>query len=253
MNIQSNAGEAPTPPKEIALDLGGGVLLELVLIPAGKFTMGSPADEKSRNKDEGPQHEVTITKPFYLGKFVVTQAQYEKVMGANPSEHKGADQPVETASWDDAQEFCKKLSAQSKKTVNLPTEAKWEYACRAGTLTRFNSGDKDEDLDGVAWYGFERSEKTTHPVGKKLPNAWGLYDTHGNIWEWCHDWFEREYAAGPASDPQSSVTRGGRVVRGGAWHYAPRHCRSAHRYGYAPDIRGGALGFRVCVPPPRTP
>jgi formylglycine-generating enzyme required for sulfatase activity len=225
-----------------SLDLGNNVKLELVLIPAGKFLMGSPENEKGRNEDE-TQHEVSITKPFYMGKCEVTQEQYEAVMGNNPSRFKGAKNPVEQVTWNDAQEFCRKLSQKTGKTVRLPTEAEWEYACRAGTKTRFYSGDNDSDLDGVAWYGPNSGGKT-NPVGGKKPNAWGLYDMHGNVWEWCQDWYG-SYPKESVQDPEGPGNGGSRVVRGGAWSNNPGYCRSAGRSGSHPDDRGINFGFRV--------
>ncbi|MCY3017670.1 MAG: SUMF1/EgtB/PvdO family nonheme iron enzyme [Planctomycetota bacterium] len=244
-------------PKELVLDLGKGVTLELVLIPAGKFLMGSPATEKERDPDE-TQHEVTISKPFYMGKYEVTQEQYEAVTGWNLSYSKGARDPVENVSWDDAQEFCKKASAtlpltilsprggQGKWTVRLPTEAEWEYACRAGTTTRFSSGDTDSALADVAWYD-ANSEGKTHAAGQKKPNAWGLYDMHGNVWEWCQDGYGR-YAAGAATDPTGPATDDfSRVLRGGCWKFAPGLCRSAHRGRGNYGQRYALYGFRVVV------
>jgi len=232
----------------VSLDLGGGVKMEFVLIPAGKFMMGSPETGKDRRANE-TQHEVTISKPFYMGRYEVTQEQYEAITGMNPSHFKGAKNPVETVSWEDAQEFCKKLSAKTGKTVQLPTEAQWEYACRAGTKTRFYSGDADGDLDGVGWYD-SNSGNTTHPVGEKKPNSWGLYDMHGNVWEWCQDWYG-EYAAGAATDPQGAASGPFRVLRGGCWRGNPESCRSAYRYnsppGYRVNLDGG---FRVVLAGP---
>ena len=245
------AGEGQ-PPKELTLDLGGGVKLDLVLISPGKFMMGSPAGEKDRSNDE-TQHEVTLSKPFYIGKYAVTQEQYEKVMGANPSNFKGAKNPVETVSWDDAQDFCKKLSATSGKTVRLPTEAEREYACRAGSTTAFCFGDNENGLADYAWYA-SNSDSKTHPVGEKKPNAWGLYDMHGNVFEWCQDWYG-DYPAGAATDPQGAAQGAGRVLRGGCWGVAPRYCRSAFRDDNYPVGRldGHGLGFRVVAVVPRTP
>ncbi|MCY3018460.1 MAG: formylglycine-generating enzyme family protein [Planctomycetota bacterium] len=233
----------------LTLDLGGGVTLELVLIPAGKFTMGSPATEtEAHQRNDETQHEVTISTPFYMGQYEITQAQYEAVIGSNPSRVKGAKNPVEQVSWDGAQEFCRKLSAKAGKTLRLPTEAEWEYACRAGTTTRFSSGDADSALADVAWYD-ANSERKPHPVGQKKPNAWGLYDMHGNVWEWCQD-FYGAYAEGTATDPPGAVNGTSRVVRGSGWVFSPWSCRSANRGGSPPDPRyGGAdIGFRVVVP-----
>jgi formylglycine-generating enzyme required for sulfatase activity len=231
------------------LDLGNGVKLELVLIPAGKFTMGSLATEKDRSDDE-TQHEVTISKPFYMGKYEVTQEQYEAIMGKNPSDFKGAKNPVEGVTWHDAQAFCQKLSQKSGRAVRLPTEAMWEYACRAGTTTRFHSGDTDSALDGAGWYD-KNAGNTTHPVGQKMATAWGLFDMHGNLWEWCQDWYDAKYYANsPAVDPQGA-TNGqwwqSRVSRGGAWLHGPKRCRSAYRNYCSPGIQSYIIGFRVVV------
>ena len=171
-----------------------------------------PANEK-------PAHLVTLTQPFYMGKYTVTQEQYSAVMGSNPSHFKGAQLPVETVSWDDATAFCTKLNEKlNDKTlaVRLPTEAQWEYACRAGTRTRFYSGDADSDLDAVGWCE-SNSGCTTHPVGQKKANAFGLYDMHGNVWQWCQDSYNKSYSTAPATDPLNDK-RGSkpRVVRGGS-------------------------------------
>jgi len=236
-------------PVEKAVDLGGGVALELVLVPAGRFRMGSPAKEKDRSEDEA-QHWVVITRPFYMGKHEVTQEVWEQVMGTNPSNFKGAKNPVESVTWDDSQEFLKKLNGLGKEQgqFRLPTEAEWEWACRAGTRTRYCSGDADEALADYAWFD-ANSGNTVHPVGTRKPNAWGLHDLYGNVWEWCGDWYgEDYYANGPRYDPTGPATGSVRVVRGGAWYFGPYLCRSAHRLRLGPA--GGAVtgGFRVVVP-----
>jgi formylglycine-generating enzyme required for sulfatase activity len=235
-------------PVETEVDLGGGVKLELVLVPAGRFKMGSPVTEKDRADDE-KQHWVMITRPFYLGKHEVTQELWEKVMGANPSYFKGAKNPVETVSWDDCQEFLKKANSLGKGQCRLPTEAEWEWACRAGTRTRFCSGDADDALADYAWLD-ANSSNTTHPVGEKKPNAWGLHDLHGNAWEWCADWYG-EYPGGrmPAQDPGGPATGSGRVLRGGSWFNYPRSCRSADRGRGDPAVRNENLGLRVVLVP----
>jgi formylglycine-generating enzyme required for sulfatase activity len=206
------AAPTPTPPAELTLDLGGGVTMKMVLIRPGKFMMGEGTEPP-----HGPQHEVTLSKPFYMGVTEVTQAQYEAVMGTNPSAFKGATNPVETVSWNDATEFCKRLSEKTRQAVRLPTEAEWEYACRAGTQTAFSFGDSDAALDDYAWWA-KNSGGTTHPVGQKKPNAWGLYDMHGNVYEWCADWYG-DYPQGSVTDPSGSATGayGARVLRGGSW------------------------------------
>ena len=252
--------------QETDLDLGNNVKMRLVLIPAGKFMMGSPATEAGRGGDEGPQHEVTISKPFYMGVLEVTQEQYEAVMGVNPSSFKGAKNPVENVSWDDAVEFCKKLSARTGKTVRLPTEAQWEYACRAGTITAFHTGDALKPgqanadftqpsnpgvLDRImAWLGMSSAKKTlqTTPAGSFSPNGFGLYDMHGNVWEWCSDWYgEDYYANSPKTDPRGPDSGSCRVLRGGSWCSDPLYCRSAFRLRSSPDDRDFNVGFRVAV------
>ena len=238
--------------KDLVLDLGNNVTMKLVLIPAGKFIMGSPAAEKDRWDNEGPQREVTISKPFYMGVYTVTQEQYRQVLGVNPSQFGGAQYPVETVSWDDAMEFCKKLSQKTGKTVRLPTEAQWEYACRAGSKTRFSYGDDDDygKLDDYAWYRVDISVQvagTTHPVGLKKPNNWSLYDMHGNVHQWCSDWYADSYANAVKTDPTGPASGSSRVLRGGSWYFHPNVCRSATRFGRNPGSRNYLIGFRVSV------
>jgi formylglycine-generating enzyme required for sulfatase activity len=199
--------------------------------------------QKNFYDDESPAHEVTLSTSFCLGRYEVTQEQYQQVTGTNPSYFKGRDLPVEGVSWDEAQEFCKKVSEKTGQSVRLPTEAEWEYACRAGTTTRFCSGDAAADLESVAWYG-ANSGDTTHSVGQKTPNAWGLYDMHGNAWEWCADWLGG-YEAGATTDPQGPSRGAGRVLRGGSWYYGPGYCRSAFRRRINPVARNYFSGFRV--------
>ena len=242
---QPDAGALP---KVLSLDLGGGGKMDFVLVPAGEFDMGSndgPAEEK-------PIHRVKISKPFYVAKYEVTQAQYEKVVGRNPSKFKGADLPVEQVSWEDAQVFCKAASKLTGRTARLPTEAEWEYACRAGTTTQFSAGQGEAALGTVGWYD-KNSGDATHPVGQKKANAWGLYDMHGNVPEWCEDWHvEQYYAASPAADPQGPEKRGFRVLRGGSWYNDAARCRSACRIGGAPGSHVNS-GFRVVVKAPKEP
>jgi len=216
--------------------------MEFKLIPAGTFIMG-----------EGDQaHEVTLTKPFKIGVHEVTQAQYEQVMGVNPSHFKGANNPVEKVSWDDAVEFCRKLSElpaekEAGNVYRLPTEAEWEYACRAGTTTKYSFGDDDSELVDYAWHS-ENSDKEPHPVGSKLPNAWGLHDMHGNVWEWCQDWYV-DYPSGSVTDPSGATSGSARVFRGGSWGYTAEGCRPANRHRVIPSHRGDGLGFRVSLSP----
>ncbi|MDR1921074.1 MAG: formylglycine-generating enzyme family protein [Candidatus Adiutrix sp.] len=218
--------------------------MEFVLIPAGEFMMGSPDGDEDADCDEN-QHRVTISRPFCLGKYEVTQAQWEAVMGNNPSEFEGRNNPVENVSWDDVQEFINKLNQkEGGNKYRLPTEAEWEYAARAGTTSTYSFGDDAEALGRYAWYG-ENSGGTTHPVGQKEPNAWGLYDMHGNVWEWVQDWYD-DYSGSPATDPLGASSGSSRVFRGGdnAWS-----CRSAFRSGDTPDARYDYLGFRLAFSP----
>jgi formylglycine-generating enzyme required for sulfatase activity len=240
--------ETKGPSKELAVDLGGGVKLELVLIPAGSFMMG---DEKG-NDNEKPVHKVTITKPFYLGKYEVTQEQWEAVMGSNPGHFKGLKNPVETVSWDDCQAFLGKLNAKTDRQGSkfvLPTDAQWEYACRAGSTTKYCFGDDGTRLGDYAWYNANSGGKT-HPVGEKKPNAWGLYDIHGNVWEWCADWHDSGYyVKSPADDPTGPMKGSSRVGRGGCWDGRAGICRSAYRYYPEPGFRYYDLGLRVARVP----
>ena len=244
----SGSGADPGAPAELTLDLGGGVTMTMVLIRPGKFMMGSSDSEQGRWSEEA-RHEVTLSKPFYMGMTEVTQAQYEAVMGTNPSQFKGATNPVDSVSWNDATEFCKKLSEKTRQTVRLPTEAEWEYACRAGTQTPFSFGDDPSYLGAYAWWG-RNSAKTTHPVGQKKPNSWGLYDMHGNVEEWCADWWE-ECPKGPVTDPAGPATAigsGTRVLRGGSWFDGVAvGFRCAYRYDYDPALRGLSFGFRCAM------
>jgi formylglycine-generating enzyme required for sulfatase activity len=238
-------------PKELSVDLGKGVKLEMVQIPAGEFLMGSPdSDKDSFIKREIPQHRVRITKPFYLGKYLVTQEQWEAVMGNNPSQFEGPKNPVEKVSWRDCQQFLDKLNAKSitgRGKFELPSEAQWEYACRAGSKTRYCFGDDDSKLGEYAWYK-ENSGKNTHPVGGKKPNAWGLYDMHGNVWEWCQDWCEDGYyKKSPVDDPSGPTAGRFHIVRGGCWSTPARKCRSATRSEYW--TRSYFLGLRVALIP----
>lgn len=203
--------------------------IETVPIPAGTFEMGSTLYEDSQ-----PIHTVTIA-PFEMGKYPVTQAQWRAVMGNNPSHFKGSDLPVDSVSWKDAQEFCRKLSEMTGKHYRLPTEAEWEYAARAG-----GDGDRIPDLD-EGWY-WENSDQRTHPVGEKKPNSWGLYDVHGNVWEWVEDPRSEQYGAGPDTEF--------RLLRGGSWFDLRDFARAVYRLNFNPHFRDDDLGFRVVVRPP---
>ena len=241
----TSSGSAPNVPG--GMEVTNSIGMKLRLIPAGEFMMGSPGTESDRDDTE-TQHRVSITKPFYLGVTEVTQEQYQKVMGTNPSEFKGAQNPVETVNWVDAVEFCRKLSAMpAEKTAGhvyrLPTEAEWEYACRAGTTTAYSFGDDASRLGDYGWFE-GNSDSKTHPVGEKKPNGWGLYDMHGSVLEWCQDW-PGAYPSGSATDPTGATSGSVRVSRGGSWKLIARGCRSAYRDWNSPEFRGINLGFRV--------
>ncbi len=202
-------------------------------IPSGSFMMG--------DREDGLPHKVIITKWFEMGKYEVTQAQWEALMGRNPSDFKGANLPVENVSWDDAQAFISALNARNDGYVyRLPTEAEWEYACRAGTTGDYGG---TGNLHEMGWYD-GNSNRQTHPVGQKKPNAWGIYDMHGNVWEWVQDWY-KGYSGEVETDPQGASTGSSRVYRGGGWLCPAARCRSALRLDFSPGGRGGHLGFRL--------
>ncbi len=248
---------APDKPPTLTLDCGGGVQMELVLIPAGTFTMGSgeddeePAQEDLDDKDFEPTpqaHEVTISKPFYMGRYAVTQEQWQAVMGSNPNLHEGAKNPVDSVSWNDCQEFLEELKKKYPQLrPALPTEAQWEYACRAGGTGEFCFGDHESELSEYAWFT-NNAAYQTHPVGQKRANAWGFYDMHGNVWEWCADWFGR-YSSNSKTDPTGAASGRSRVIRGGACSFGAAGCRSSYRFADPPDFRSGDRGFRLVLDP----
>ncbi|MDJ0734587.1 MAG: bifunctional serine/threonine-protein kinase/formylglycine-generating enzyme family protein [Nostocaceae cyanobacterium] len=237
-------------------DLGNGVTLEMVQIPGGTFTMGSPAGEAQRDDNEGPQHQVTVPR-FFMGRYEVTQAQYQAIMGKNPSGFTGKKRPVETVSWNDAVEFCKKLSQKTGRNYRLPSEAEWEYACRAGTTTPFYFGETiTTDLvnyDGNSTYASApnkgKHRKQTTDVGSFPPNAFGLYDMHGNVWEWCQDTYHQNYNGAPTDGSAWISENENRyhMLRGGSWDLNPILCRSAVRLNSYPGLIIDHVGFRVCL------
>jgi len=235
---------------------------EMIKCPAGSFMMGSPESEPGRCSDE-TQHQVTLTQAFLMGRYPVTQSLYEAVMGENPSEFKGPTRPVETVSWYDAVRFCNALSGKlglapaylvgkgdapevscdfTSPGYRLPTEAEWEYACRAGTTTLYYNGDSDADLGDIAWYS-ANANFTTHPVGQKAPNAWGLYDMAGNVWEWTWDWYGG--CPGAISDYTGPQIGNYRVLRGGSWHNLALYARAAYRNYDVPGKCSSYRGFRM--------
>jgi formylglycine-generating enzyme len=269
--------------------------MKLEFIPSGEFMMGSPARDKDASPDEMPQHHVRITRAFYLGTTEVTRGQFRRFVEAgNPTEKDGKggygwnaekktwergpqytwqnpgfdqtdEHPVVNVSWNDAVAFAAWLSRQEGRTYRLPTEAEWEYACRAGTTTRYFSGDDPEGLAAAANIADATAKANypdffsesivsrdgyvfTAPVGRYNPNAWGLFDMHGNVWEWCSDWYEAEYSKrSPVADPPGPLGASYRVIRGGGWNFGPRDARSASRGGSAPEDRRFILGFRLAL------
>jgi formylglycine-generating enzyme required for sulfatase activity len=229
-----SAGQAKSLTEEV-----NGVSLEMVLIPGGRFKMGS--SEGNGCHVEWPEHEVTMDD-FYIGKYPITQAQWEAVTGGNPSHFEGnKNLPVENVSWSEAKKFCAKLSRMTGREYRLPSEAEWEYACRAGT-----AGDHAGKLDEMAWYR-ENSGEKSHPVGEKQPNAYGVYDMHGNVWEWCEDVLHMNYQGCPSDGEAwwSGGDSGQRVKRGGCWADYETNCRSANRGWGGVHERGHYCGFRV--------
>lgn len=230
--------------------------MDLIWCPPGRFLMGSPKSEKDRNAGE-TRHEVTLTRGFWLARTQVTQELWQNIMGNNPSYHSssGLQAPVEQVSWNEALAFCGKLTARERAKgalpegweYSLPTEAQWEYACRAGSTKTYCFGDKEEKLGDYAWYSFNSGGKT-HPVGQKKPNAWGLYDMHGNVWEWCLDWYS-DNPKGAVTDPTGAPSGSSRVYRGGGWGSDAWSCRSAYRNGGNPGSRNDGQGFRAAVVP----
>jgi formylglycine-generating enzyme required for sulfatase activity len=208
--------------------------IEFCHVPAGTFRMG-----RLRNF-----HRVTISKDFYLGKYPVTQAQWEAVMEDNPSHFKGAKWPVENVSWEDCQLFVEKLNRQTGRNIyRLPTEAEWEYACRAGSITAYSFGDDKKLLSEFGWHSANANGEI-HPVGQKIPNPWGFYDMYGNVWEWCNDWYG-PYPRGLVTDPEGPSSGSDRVLRGGCWFDAALRCRSGFRSFFSPDFHSSFFGFRL--------
>ena len=231
----------------------------MVWIKPGKFLMGSRTDEVARDNDE-TQHWVTLTQGFWMSSHEVTQAEYQNVIGINPSSFAGdTNRPVETVSWNEAVDYCMALTNAERNAnripsdweYHLPTEAEWEYCARAGANARYGHGDDlgYTALGNYAWYA-DNSGDTTHPVERKLANAWGLFDMHGNVYEWCHD-RSADYPAGSAIDPQGSTTSNQRIYRGGTWKYQAWICRAANRLEYPPTLKYDYLGFRVSLGPAR--
>ena len=263
---QQQAAKSLGAPVNDTLDLGKGVTMKVVLIPAGKFMMGSKfsaADTaqkyggpKDFHTNEHPQHEVTISRSFYIGLYEVTQTQWRAVMGTEPWDglecaKSGDNNAASYISWEDATKFCKALSEKTGRKVELPTEAQWEYACRAGATTVYCFGDDVSKLGDYAWYyenARDKDEKYAHAVGRKKPNAFGLYDMHGNVYEWCRDWYDGEfYGKAKDVDPENTTGTEFRVLRGGSWYTLDEHSRAANRSAGSIDEHFEFNGFRVVV------
>jgi formylglycine-generating enzyme required for sulfatase activity len=255
----SHEANSPAPSTMIASQAGSTNIEGMVWIPAGEFTMGSPIDEAGRDMDEGPQTRMVIPHGFWMGKCEVTQGEFQAVMGTNPSNTRGdTNCPVEKVSWYDAMQYCAKRTQQEKLSAKvpenyayrLPTEAEWEYACRAGTATRFYYGDDKGEfrLGEYAWF-IRNGDSMTHPVGTLKPNAWGLHDMHGNVWEWCFDRWQSILPGGSVTNLPVATEGSLRVARGGSWLYESKACRSANRDDYSPSNRCSDVGFRVVLAP----
>ncbi len=240
-----------SPPDSVrVIPVSDGVALKFKWIPPGRFMMGSPAEEPHRDGDEGPQHLVKISKGFYLGLYEVTQRQWEAMMGSNPAifqqGNDNLDRPVESVSWNDVQKFIDLLNTKGFGNFRLPTEAEWEYACRAGTETPYYWPNPDDwIIHQYAWCN-SRSFATPHPVGEKIPNPWGLYDMSGNVWEWCQDWYS-PYTEGMDTDPKGPPSGTEKVFRGGSWFDFPNSQRSANRHRHGIDKGYTAIGFRLVL------
>jgi formylglycine-generating enzyme required for sulfatase activity len=259
-----SAAQEPSSPSasRAAATSRNSIGMQMVALPAGTFLMGAPADAAWATQAEKAQHEVRLTKPFALSSNEVTQEQWTRVMGSDPNELErsnsfgegpeiaerlsGADHPA-TVSWEDAQAFIRRLNQrEGGELYRLPTEAEWEYAARAGTTSKYSFGDDDADLDAHAWFGGDFATGSHHPVAQKEPNGWGLYDVHGNVWEWTQDRFSPNgYSAQPQTDPTGPASATQRTVRGGSWHATADGWSSTFRKGYDPDYRGISIGFRV--------
>lgn len=250
-NTDADTSELPLAPGTEGEFFG----MDFVWIPPGTFTMGSPRGEKDK-KDDEKQHQVTLTQGFWMGKYEVTQTQWRSVMESNPSHFRGSNFPVDNVSWEDCQKFIEKLNERHNQCFRLPTEAEWEYACRAGTTTPFSFGETistdQVNFDGATTYGSEKkggiNRKQTMPVSRFPPNPWGLHDMHGNVCEWCQDWYYSLYPSDAQTDPQGPETGRNRVLRGGWWNSYWGLCRSACRGGAAPSAASCNIGFRLVLP-----
>lgn len=243
-NVLSSSSSSPSG-NTITIPVKNGISIEMVKVEAGSFNMGATPEMENPYDSEKPVHRVTLTNNYYVGKYEVTQALWQAVMGSNPSNFKGDDLPVETVSWNDCQDFISKLNAMTGKRFRLPTEAEWEYAARGGKKSRGYQYSGSNTLDDVAWY-YGNSGNKTHVVGTKLPNELGIYDMTGNVREWCQDRYD-SYSSSPQTNPTGAASGSGRVCRGGRWYYSDWNCRSSYRHSFTPDCRYDILGLRLVL------
>jgi len=253
--LSCEASQCPPPSPSITITLPGDVPLEMVWCPPGTFMMGRYPGEQDGGGNESPQHSVTLTRGFWLGKYEVTKRQWQAVMGTTPwagrvSVLDHPDSPAVHVRWHDAQAIVARMNNLGQGFFRLPTEAEWEYACRAGTTTRFYWGDDPTytEIKSYAWFwenAWNVGERYAHVVGLKLPNAWGLYDMSGNVWGLCQDWYASSYSDGAATDPTGPTSGSDRVLRGGSWNFYDRFCRSANRFSRDPAFRVSYVGFRL--------
>ena len=229
----------------ITIPVKDGICIEMVKVEAGTFMMGATSEMKNPNSNEKPVHQVTLTNDYYMGKYEVTQALWQAVMGSNPSEYKGDNLPVETVSWNDCQKFISKLNSLTGRMFRLPTEAEWEYAARGGKESRGYQYSGSSNISDVAWYDGNSVNKT-HPVGTKQANELGIYDMTGNVWEWCSDWYGF-YSSSSQTNPTGSDSGSARVSRGGGWFNDASYCRLSVRFYYTPDFRLDILGLRLAL------
>ena len=229
----------------ITIPVKDGICIEMVKVEGGTFMMGATSEMKNPNSNEKPVHQVTLTNDYYMGKYEVTQALWQAVMGSNPSEYKGDNLPVETVSWNDCQKFISKLNSLTGRMFRLPTEAEWEYAARGGKESRGYQYSGSSNISDVAWYD-ENSGSKTHPVGTKQANELGIYDMTGNVWEWCSDWYS-SYSSSSQTNPTGSDSGSARVSRGGGWFNDASYCRLSVRFYYTPDFRLDILGLRLAL------
>ena len=230
---------------EISIPVKNGITIDMVKVEAGTFMMGATSEMQDPFDDEKPVHQVTLTNDYYMGKYEVTQALWQAVMGSNPSEFKGDDLPVEQVSWNDCQEFISKLNGLTGKKFRLPTEAEWEYAARGGKKNCGYQYSGSSNISDVAWYDGNSGSKT-HPVGTKQANELGIYDMTGNVWEWCQDWYG-SYVNSPQTNPIGANSGSYRVCRGGSWNIKAWHCRSSYRLYGTPVNRGYSIGLRLVL------